>query len=64
MPSCVTERVWKATLIEAVKEQDFLRPLAQEIVQQIPEAEMDEALGAEKSERTPNRNGYRSGMDR
>jgi putative transposase len=35
--------------------------LVQEIVQQILEAEMDEALGAEKSERTPHRNGYRSG---
>jgi putative transposase len=55
------EQAWKATLIEAVKEDDFLRPLVQEIVQQILEAEMDEALGAEKSERTPHRNGYRSG---
>ena len=55
------EQAWKATLIEAVKEEDFLRPLVEQIVQQILEAEMDEALGAEKSERTPGRNGYRSG---
>src|SRR5215813_10598349 len=40
---------------------EFLRPLVQEIVQQVLEAEMDEALGAEKGERTPNRRGYRSG---
>src|SRR5215813_882233 len=40
---------------------EFLRPLVQEIVQQVLEAEMDEALGAEKGERTPNRQGYRSG---
>jgi len=40
---------------------DFLRPLVQEVVQQVLEAEMDEALGAEKGERTPNRQGYRSG---
>src|SRR5215467_9392769 len=42
-------------------QEDFLRPLIQEIVQQVLEAEMDEALGAEKGERTPNRQGYRSG---
>jgi transposase-like protein len=33
----------------------------QQVVQQVLEAEMDEALGAEKNERSPNRLGYRSG---
>ena len=55
------EQVWKKTLIETVKEENFLRPLVEQIVQQILEAEMDETLGAEKSERTSHRLGYRSG---
>jgi transposase-like protein len=50
----------KAALVELVKEGDYLRTV-EEAVQQTLEAEMDEALGAEKSERTPNRRGYRSG---
>jgi putative transposase len=49
----------KAALVELVKEGDYLRTV-EEAVQQTLEAEMDEALGAEKSERTPNRRGYRS----
>lgn len=49
---------WKELMAE---QEDFLRPLVQEIVQQVLEAEMDEAIGAEKGERTPNRQGYRSG---
>ena len=49
---------WKALMAE---QEDFLRPLVREVVQQVLEAEMDEALGAEKGERTPNRLGYRSG---
>jgi putative transposase len=49
---------WKALLAE---QQDFLRSLVQEILQQVMEAEMNEALGAGKSERTANRVGYRSG---
>ena len=49
---------WKELMSEG---SDFLRPLVQEVVQQVLEAEMDEALGAEKGERTPNRQGYRSG---
>jgi putative transposase len=53
---------WKAALVEMVREEgDFLRPLVEEVVQQILEGEMDEALGAHKSERTANRLGYRSG---
>jgi len=43
------------------KDQDFLRPLVEEVVQQVLEAEMDEALGAQKGERTTTRLGYRSG---
>jgi putative transposase len=49
---------WKRVLAE---QEDFLRPLIQEVVQQVLEAEMDEAVGAEKGERTPNRLGYRAG---
>jgi putative transposase len=40
---------------------DILKSIVSEALQQTLEAEMDEALGAEKSERTPNRMGYRSG---
>jgi putative transposase len=47
--------------MEMVKGEDFLRPLVQEVVQQVLEAEMEETLGAQKSERTPCRQGYRSG---
>jgi putative transposase len=40
---------------------DFLRPLVEAIVQATLEAEMTDALGAAKGERTPARLGYRSG---
>jgi hypothetical protein len=40
---------------------DGLRELVQQIVQEVLEAEMDEAVGAQKSERTQERLGYRSG---
>jgi putative transposase len=43
------------------EQEDFLRKLVQEVVQQVLEAEMDEAVGAQKGERTPNRLAYRSG---
>ena len=49
---------WKELL---AGQEDFLRPLIREVVQQVLETEMDEALGAEKGERTPNRQGYRAG---
>jgi hypothetical protein len=49
---------WKEVMAE---QDDFLRPLVQSVVQQVLEAEMDEALGAEKGECTPSRQGYRSG---
>lgn len=49
---------WKGLM---AGQEDFLRPLIQAVVQQVLEAEMDEALGAGKSERTEGRLGYRSG---
>lgn len=49
---------WKALM---AGQEDFLRPLIQEVVQQVLEAEMDEAIGATKGERTASRAGYRSG---
>jgi putative transposase len=49
---------WKEMMAE---QPDFLRPLVQEVLQQILEAEMDETVGAGKSERTATRVGYRSG---
>jgi putative transposase len=55
------EEAWKDVVSKIVKDENFLRPLVEQVVQQVLEAEMDEALGAQKSERTPNRVGYRSG---
>jgi transposase-like protein len=49
---------WKEVMAQ---QEDLLRPLIQEVLQQVLEAEMDEVIGAAKSERTPNRLGYRSG---
>jgi transposase-like protein len=48
----------KKTLEE---QQDFLKPLVEKLVQEVLEAEMEEAIGAAKSERTSTRLGYRSG---
>jgi putative transposase len=44
-----------------LQDREFLRPLVQDVMQQVLEAEMEETVGAEKSERTPMRMGYRSG---
>ena len=53
---------WKAIFVEALKEEDdAFRRLLERIVQDVLEGEMDETLGAEKSERTGSRQGYRSG---
>ena len=54
------------TDVSAVKQllasdQEFLKPLIQAAVQETLEAEMTEALGAEKGERSEERLGYRSG---
>jgi putative transposase len=43
------------------QDRDFLRPLVQAVLQELLEAEMTEALGAGKGERTPARLGYRAG---
>jgi putative transposase len=43
------------------EQEDFLRTLIRQVVQQVLEAEMDDAVGAQKSERTPERLGYRAG---
>ncbi|MBP2471011.1 transposase-like protein [Sinorhizobium meliloti] len=40
---------------------DGLREVIRTVMQEVLEAEMDEALGAAKGERTPDRLGYRSG---
>ncbi len=49
---------WKELMAE---QEDFLRPLIEQVIQQVLEAEMEEALGAGKGERTPTRQGYRAG---
>ena len=49
---------WK-TIMEGQK--DYLKPLVQEVVQQVLEAEMLEAVEAERYERTGGRKSYRSG---
>jgi putative transposase len=43
------------------QEEDFLRPLMKVALQEVLEAEMDEAVGAAKGERSSERQGYRSG---
>jgi putative transposase len=43
------------------EEEDFLRPLMKVALQEVLEAEMEEALGVAKSERSTQRQGYRSG---
>ena len=42
-------------------EEDILRPLIRAVLQEVLEAEMSQALGAEKGERIEGRRGYRSG---
>ena len=43
------------------EDEDFLRALVRAALQEVLEAEMTEAVGAEKGERTAERQGYRSG---
>ena len=45
----------------AGRNRDLLKVIVEETLQQVLEAEMDEALQASKSERTANRLGYRAG---
>jgi transposase-like protein len=57
-----TKQDWKAIFVEALQENDdAFRRLLERIVQEMLESDMDETLGAEKNERTANRQGYRSG---
>ena len=49
---------WKAVMGE---DPDFMKVLVREVVQQVLEAEMDDALCAEKGQRSETRRGYRSG---
>jgi putative transposase len=50
----------KAVLAE---DEEFLRALVRTALQEVLEAEMTEALGAEKGERAAGRQGYRSGYE-
>jgi Transposase, Mutator family len=43
------------------KDGDFLRPMVRTVMEEIMEAEMSEAVGAQKGERMEGRLGYRSG---
>jgi putative transposase len=52
---------WKAVM---GSQEDFLKPLIQAVLQQVLEAEMVEAAGAERHERTEGRQSYRSGYYR
>jgi putative transposase len=61
----MTKRQSKAEIINLkgllTGDQEYLRKMVETIVQATLEAEMTEAVGAEKSERTPGRVSYRSG---
>jgi len=48
-------------MLALLQSDDAMRALLETTVQQVLEAEMDEAMGASKSERTGERRGYRSG---
>ena len=43
------------------EEGDFLRPIVRTVIEEFLEAEMTEAIGAQKGERVEGRAGYRSG---
>ena len=43
------------------EDSDFLRPIVKAVIQEFLEAEMAEAIGAEKGERIEGRLSYRSG---
>ena len=47
------EESWKAALTSVVKEENFLRPLVEQIFQHILEAEMDETLGRRRASAHP-----------
>ena len=56
-----TINLTKQELLRALTEDDALKKLMQTLLQEVLEAEMDEALLAGKGERTAGRLGYRSG---
>ena len=60
-PDAETIKLTKQDLLSILTEDDSLRKLMQTLLQEVLEAEMDEALGAGKGERTAGRLGYRSG---
>ena len=53
--------ITREQLLALLQGDEALRALLQTTVQEVLEAEMDEALGAGKGERTGERRGYRSG---
>jgi hypothetical protein len=61
----MTKRQGKSGTIDVkallVEDEEFLRALVRTALQEVLEAEMTEALGAEKGERAAGRQGYRSG---
>src|SRR5438105_12672006 len=61
----MTKRQGKSGTIEVkailAEDQEFLRALVRTALQEVLEAEMTEALSAEKGERAAGRQGYRSG---
>src|SRR5262249_54159506 len=61
----MTERKGKSGTIDVkallAGDEEFLRALVRTALQEVLEAEMTEALGAEKGERSAGRLGYRSG---
>ena len=61
----MTKREGKAEVIDIkgllAQDADFVRAAVEALVQVALEAEMTEAIGAEKGERTETRIGYRSG---
>ena len=61
----MTEKKGKSGIIDVKallgRDEEFLRALVRAALEEVLEAEMTEALGAEKGERTAGRQGYRSG---
>ena len=61
----MTKRQGRAGTIDVkallAEDEEFLRALVRTALQEVLEAEMTEALGAEKGERAAGRQGYRSG---
>ena len=54
-------KLTREQMLALFQDDEALRTLVQTTVQEVLEGEMDEALGAGKSERTGERRGYRSG---